>query len=120
MPKNIPKYVQVLDRCDPEDSEKQHLIKSYDLDGVVVDEEMLKMNPNAKQKVTCISVTPPRVQFNNSTEFDPKDEKMGYWIYCGNGWYVRKLKKFHEFAKYMAYDTKEKKIEGMWDARIYN
>jgi len=40
---------------------------------------------------------------------------MGYWIYCGNEWYVRKLKKEYEFSKYMAYNTKEKKIEGIWD-----
>lgn len=115
MSKNIPKYVQVLSKSDPKKEEKEHLIKAYNLDGVVVDVDMLKLNPNAKQKIVCITATPPSVQFSGSAEFNARDEKMGYWIYCGNEWYVRKLKKEYEFSKYMAYNTKEKKIEGIWD-----
>jgi len=87
----IPEYVQVLNRvADPDDDLKEHLIKSYNLDGVMIDQEMFKMNPNAKDRVICITARRPKVVMAGAEEFRGKDKNMGNWVYCGNLYYVRK------------------------------
>lgn len=118
MKKNgIPKYVQVLNRSEPEKDEKEHLIKVYALDGVQIDDEMTARNPNAKQRVLFITSTKPRAVMQGAEEFQGKDEKMNHWIYCGRLWYVRKVKNKYQFAQYMTYNTESKKNEGLWDQR---
>lgn len=121
MPKGIPKYVQVLNKVEVlDDKLKEHLIKAYELDGIQIDDDMKRRNPNAKERVICISVKAPKVMMAGAEEFGAKDEKMGHWVYCGNLYYVRKLTDDYEFAQYLAYDTENKETVGLWDAREYN
>jgi len=119
MSKGIPKYVQVLNRSEPEKDEKEHLIKVYELDGVQIDDEMKARNPNAKEKTIFITATKPKakVVIDNATEFQAKDEKMNNWVYCGRLWYVRKINNKYQFAQYMTYNTESKSSEGLWDQR---
>jgi len=122
MPKNIPKYVQVLNRVpDPDNKLKEHLIKAYELDGVLVDKEMARLNPNAKTKVICVtSRHAKKVVMAGAEEFEGRNQKLGHWIYCGNLYYVRKLGEEYEFAQYLRYNTETKKTEGLWDAESDN
>lgn len=121
MPKGILKYVQVLNvvRVDDKDL-KEHLIKSYELDGINVDDEMLRRNPNAKQKVIFISSSSKqRVLIEGSAQFSDSEEKIDNWIYCGNLFYVRNINGKYQFSQYLAYNTETKKTEGLWDEEVY-
>ena len=117
MPKKIPKYVQTLKQIIPSEDIKERLIKTYDLDGIIVDKDMLKANPNAKQSVISITNTPPKakVYTSGSENFDGHKEVKADWIYGGLMWYVRKIGDEYQFARYMVYNTKTKKVEELWD-----
>lgn len=122
MPTKIPKYVQVLNQDTPPDDLKDRLIKTHDLDGIILDKEMLKANPRAKQQTISITNTPKKAKVHTSGSVDysgGQNEKMDSWTYCGYFWYVRKPNEEHEFARYLAYNTKTKKTEGPWDHTIY-
>lgn len=121
MPKGIPKYVQVLNIVDIKDNNlKDHLIKSYELDGVLVDNEMLRRNPNAKQEIIFITSTSKnKVMIEGSSQFEGNKEEIGNWIYCGNLFYVRKINDKHQFAQYLAYNTESRETEGLWDSEVY-
>ena len=117
MPKKIPKYVQVLNKDTPPDELKERLIKTHELDGIILDNDMLKSNPNAKQVIVSITNTPPRAKVltSGSEKFDGHNESMANWLYCGYTWYVRKIDSNYQFARFLAYNTKTKKTEDPWD-----
>jgi len=108
----IPKYVQVLNKCDPDDKLKEKLIKMYKSGGFPIDSEMSKRNPNAKMKVIFISSL-----MKKSKKFNPRNNETGYWIYCGDFCYVRFLDNKYEFAQYYKYDTDKKQCVGLWDEK---
>lgn len=117
--RGIPKYIQTFEKIYPVDSVKEHLIKAYDLGGVDVDKEMLKKNPGSKKKIPFVSVTSVSITQTKSKLNQNKQEIMDYWVYCGNGWYVRKNSDIFEFAKYMTYNTEKKSVEDDWDQEKY-
>lgn len=121
MPKKIPKYVQVLNRDTPPDELKENLIKAYELDGILPDKNMLKANPNAKQRVISITNRPPKAKVitSGSEKFDGHDEVKTDWLYCGHLWYVRKIGDEYQFARYLAYNTETKKTEDIWDEETF-
>lgn len=121
MPKDIPKYVQVLNRVKIEDENlKEHLIKVYEVDGVLIDKEMARRNPKAKQLTPFITASKPKVMMSGAEEFGAKSEKMSNWVYCGDLYYVRKIGKEYHFAQYLKYDTELKETVGLWDQEEWN
>lgn len=121
MPKKIPKYVQVLNKDTPPDDLKDNLIKAYELDGIIIDDEMKKSNPNAKQKIISITNTPPKTKIitSGNEKFDGHSETKTDWLYCGYKWYVRKIDEEYQFARYLAYNTETKKTEDPWDESVF-
>jgi len=114
-PGKIPIYVQVLHRHEPETEERDKLIIIYEDGGKKIDEEMKLRNPNAKRKLMFVSVGNPEIR-GTKAKFSTS-QSQGYWIYCGNLWYVRKVEDEYHFAQYMTYHTDNKEILGLWDAR---
>lgn len=115
---NIPKVVQTLKKCSPPKNIIDDLIKIFDNGGKKVDKEMLRCNPNAKMQIPYVSVSKP-VQINDGTYKMNTNEYSGKWLYCGQGWYVRKTDKY-EFAQYLAYYTKTRTYGEPWDARTHS
>ena len=113
--KNIPKYVQVLRIAEPPEELAEELKNSYEDGGSNIDENMFKHNPNAKKLVLYIAAKGAKV-VGNKVKMS-KSENMGNWTYCGKLWYARKDNDEYEYAQYLAYNTKDRKTEGIWDAR---
>jgi len=115
----IPKYVQSLQKMEVEDEKlKHHLIKAYELGGVLIDKEMHKKNPNAKTRFPYISVSSKFVS-DTKSKMAGGNESKGEWVYCGDLWYVRNNEGTYEFAQYMAYNTSKRAIEDLWDEEKY-
>jgi hypothetical protein len=111
--KNVPKFIQTIDRQDPPKQLRGKLISCFKKGGVEIDDEMLLLNPNAKKEVPCITVG------GSGTKFSRK-ASTGQWIYCGSLWYVRKLINKYEFARFMAFNTVDKVIDDVWDQVKYD
>ena len=82
---------------------------------------MTKANPKAQQNIMSITNTPPKAKVitSGSENFDGHNETITSWIYCGYTWYVRKIDNKYQFARYLAYNTKTKKVEDPWDENTY-
>lgn len=115
----IPQHVQILQKLDPDDDIKNNLISVYKSGGVLIDSDMKMKNPNAKQTIPFVSVTSEFIS-NTKSKFFGTGESAGNWVYCGEGWYVRNNEGIYEFSKYMAYNTVNKRVEDIWDARKHN
>lgn len=116
--KGIPKYVQTLQKLEVDDDElKHHLVKAYEVGGVLIDKDMARLNPNAKTRFPYVSVT-SKVISDTKSEIN-KEEAKGEWVYCGRLWYVRNIGGVYEFARYMAYNTYKRAIEDLWDEEKY-
>jgi hypothetical protein len=113
----IPKYLQVFKQVDDDIIDKllkPKLIEIYEKGGCQVDTNYLKKNPNAKQKFMFVVSNQPKMNGTKIKNFDP-NSKIGYWIYCGSDYYIRKVNEKYEFGNYMAYETKSRKVVDFWD-----
>lgn len=119
MPNAIPKFIQTLHREEPKSEDTQKiLIEKFNAGGVELDPEHKKRNPNAKRTLMFISAD-MMIMSKTKAKIQSDREATGYWIYSGDGWYVRKLGDEYQFARYMAYNTQDKKNVGIWDQNKY-
>lgn len=116
-PKGIPKKIQTLKKCDPPEENFKELIAIYNKGGLNIDQEMKKKNPNAKKLIPFISVGDP-LQVSDTKYKIRNNEQRGNWVYCGDGWYVRKSEEY-DFARFLVYNTETKTYEGVWDERLH-
>lgn len=124
---NIPKYIKSFNRInvDRDEDLKKRLIEVFQNGGIPIDEYIKSRVSDAKPSIMYIAnkerIKPLVKDIKDiKKQIQQGDYVQGYWLYCGEGYYVRCIEKNYEFAKYAKYDTEEMKIVDDWNDKGMN